>query len=139
MAIPKNISKDDILKAIKYIDENGVPEKYKSKRYELLDEFGKKYPPKYVIAVANYFVNHEAISLERFNVAEAKKFLKGLNFVIEEKKEEFRLIIKANEVTSTDAQFTMDNLSVGDNFHLLWQTVFYNDIIKEKLGRKLFR
>ena len=74
MAIPKNISQDDILKAIKYIDENGVPEKNKSTKYELIDESGKKYPPKYIIAVANHLANHEDISTEGFNAVEAKIF-----------------------------------------------------------------
>lgn len=36
MAVPKNLSKDDIFKAIKYIDENGVPNEIKSEKYELV-------------------------------------------------------------------------------------------------------
>ena len=61
MAIPKNISKSHILEALKYIDENGVPDKNKSTKYELVTESGKKYPPKYVIAVANHLTNNEEI------------------------------------------------------------------------------
>ena len=53
MAIPK-INEEDITAAIKYIEENGVPEKNKSSRYVLVTEEGKQYPPKYVIAVANH-------------------------------------------------------------------------------------
>lgn len=116
MAIPNNISKEDILKAIQYIDQNGVPEKNKSTKYELVDESDKKYPPKYIIAVANYLANHEDISTEGFNAVEAKNFLEGLNFVIETKQERFELIITANEVTSTDDRFTMSNLGLGDNY-----------------------
>jgi 5-methylcytosine-specific restriction protein B len=114
MAIPQNISKDDVLKAIQYIDENGVPDKNKSMKYELVDQSGKKYPPKYIIAVANYLANHEDISTEGFNAVEAKDFLEELNFVIETKQEKYELIITANEVTSTDDRFTMDNLDLGD-------------------------
>ena len=125
MAIPGNISKDDILKAIKYIDENGVPDKNKSTKYELINESGKKYPPKYLIAVANYLANHEEISTEEFNAVEAKNFLEGLNFVIEAKQEKFKLIITANEVISTDQEFTMDNLGLGDNYRPL-DTYFKN-------------
>lgn len=116
MAIPNNISKDDILKAIKYIDENNVPDKNKSTKYELVDEFGKRYPPKYIIAVANYLTNNKDISTDGFNAVEAKNFLEGLDFVIETKQEKFELIITANEVISTDEQFTMDNLALGDNY-----------------------
>ncbi|RBP61860.1 dynein-related subfamily AAA family protein [Alkalibaculum bacchi] len=125
MAISKNISKDDILKAIKYIDENDVPDKNKSTKYELIDKSGKRYPPKYVIAVANHLVNHEAISTEGFNAVEAKNFLEGLNFLIETKQEKFELIITANEVTSTDDQFTLDNIGLGDNYKPL-DTYFKN-------------
>ena len=125
MAIPKNISQDDILKAIKYIDENGVPEKNKSTKYELIDESGKKYPPKYIIAVANHLANHEDISTEGFNAVEAKNFLERLNFVIETNQEKFELIITANEVTSTDDEFTMDDINLGDNYKPL-DTYFKN-------------
>lgn len=51
MAIPK-VEEQAILDAIKYIDEHGVPDKNKSTKYELVTEDGKRYPPKYVIAVA---------------------------------------------------------------------------------------
>ena len=51
MTIPK-ISKQDIADALKYIDEKGMPFHNQSTKYELVTEDGKKYPPKYVIAVA---------------------------------------------------------------------------------------
>lgn len=40
MAIPK-IKKQDILDALKYIDENGVPFHNQSTKYELVTEDGK--------------------------------------------------------------------------------------------------
>jgi 5-methylcytosine-specific restriction protein B len=125
MAIPKNITRAHILEAIKYIDENDVPDKNKSTKYELVTDSGKKYPPKYVIAVANHLANHKDISTEGFNAVEAKNFLEGLNFVIETKQEKFELIITANEVKSTDERFTMDNLELGDNYKPL-DTYFKN-------------
>ncbi len=137
MAIPKNISKEDILKAIKYIDENDVPDKNKSTKYELVDKSGKKYPTKYIIAVANYLANHEDISTDGFNAVEAKSFLEGLNFVVETNQEKFELIITANEVTSNDDQFTMDNLGLGDNYKPL-DTYFKNasgTIVRRKYNK----
>jgi 5-methylcytosine-specific restriction protein B len=125
MPIPKNISKDYILKSIKYIDENGVPEKNKSTKYELVDKSGKRYPPKYIIAIANHLANDKDISVEGFNAIEAKKFLEKLNFVIETKLEKFELIITSNEVKSTDDQFTVDNLILGDKYKPL-NTYFKN-------------
>lgn len=51
MAIPK-LKRQDILNAMKFIDENGVPEQNVSTKYVLVSEDGNKYPPKYVVAVA---------------------------------------------------------------------------------------
>lgn len=44
MAIPK-INEEDITAAIKYIEENGVPEKNKSSRYVLVTEEGSNIHP----------------------------------------------------------------------------------------------
>ena len=56
MAIPK-IDEQNIMAAIKYIDEHGIPDKDKSTQYVLVTEEGKQYPSKYVVAVANYLAN----------------------------------------------------------------------------------
>ena len=56
MAIPK-LKKQDVIDALKYIDENGVPEHNTSVKYVLVSEDGKKYPPKYVVAVADHLAN----------------------------------------------------------------------------------
>jgi len=116
MPIPKNILKEHILEAIKYIDENGVPEKNKSTKYDLVDSSGNRYPPKYVIAVANHLANNEDITTDDFNAQEAKDFLEKLNFKIENKQEKFELIITADEVKSTDERFTMDDLANVDYY-----------------------
>lgn len=63
MAIPK-ITRQNVLDALKYIDENGVPFRNQSTQYDLVAEDGKKYPPKYVIAVADHLANGSAISTE---------------------------------------------------------------------------
>lgn len=80
MAIP-NVDDDLIYKAIKYIDENDVPDKYKSWGYDLV--YGKKkYPPKYVIAVARYLKDGSEINVSDFNSIEARNFLKTRGFEI---------------------------------------------------------
>ena len=56
MAIPK-IKEQDIIAALKYIDENGVPFHNQSTKYELVTEDGRKYPPKYVVAVGGCAVS----------------------------------------------------------------------------------
>ncbi|MCU5303194.1 hypothetical protein OCE40_15005 [Bacillus toyonensis] len=45
MPIPKNITKEHILKVIDYIDVHGVPERRHSTKYDLLFN-GTLYPPK---------------------------------------------------------------------------------------------
>ncbi|MCD7763965.1 MAG: AAA family ATPase [Lachnospiraceae bacterium] len=115
MAIPKIKSKD-IMDALKYIDENGVPFHNQSTKYELVMESGRKYPPKYVIAVADHLANNTDISVDGFNAVEAKNFLQGQGFDIQMKQEKFELTITADSVTSTDKRFTMSNLFLGDNY-----------------------
>lgn len=119
MAIPK-IEEQDIIDALKYIDENGVPFHNQSTKYELVSGEGKKYPPKYVIAVAAHIANGVEITTEGFNAVEAKNFLETQGFNIETKQQEkFQLSVTAASVESTDERFTMDNLSLGDNYKTL--------------------
>lgn len=116
MAIPK-LKKQDVIDALKFIDENGVPEHNTSVKYVLVSEAGKKYPPKYVVAVADHLANSADISTESFNSVDAKNYLESLGFSIETKQQEkFELSITAESVESTDERFTMDNLSLGDNY-----------------------
>ena len=82
----------------------------------LLTEDGKKYPPKYVIAVAANIANGEDISTDKFNTVEANNYLQGLGFTIEIKQEKFELTISAESIISTDERFTMDNINLGDNY-----------------------
>lgn len=115
MAIPK-IKEQDIVAALKYIDENGIPSQNQSTKYELVTEDGKKYPPKYVIAVARQLATGEEIITSDFNAVEAKNFLQRQGYTIETKQVKFELTISAESVISTDERFTMDNLFLGDNY-----------------------
>ena len=116
MATPK-LKKQDVIDALKFIDENGVPEHNTSVKYVLVSEDGKKYPPKYVVAVADHLANSTDISTESFNSVDAKNYLESLDFTIETKpQEKFELSITAESIASTDESFTMDNLNLGDNY-----------------------
>ena len=119
MAIPK-LKKQDIIDALKFVDENGVPKHNESTRYMLVGDNGKKYPPKYIVAVADHLANGKDISTVGFNAVEAKNYLENQGFVIETKQQEkFELSITAESVESTDERFTMDNLSLGDYYRPL--------------------
>ena len=89
MAIPKEISKEHVLAALKYIDKNGVPDVNESYRYDLVvTEDGKRktYPPKYVIAVARHLAIGGIITTNGFNAIEAKNKLRHLEFDVAAKK-----------------------------------------------------
>lgn len=136
MAIPK-IKEQNVIDALKYIDEHGVPSQNQSTKYELVTENGKKYPPKYVIAVAAHLANGGDITTDGFNAVEAKGFLQGQGFTIETKQEKYELRITADSVSSTDERFTMDNLGLGDNYKPL-STYFQRadgEIIKRTYGK----
>ena len=137
MAIPK-LKKQDIIDALKFVDEDGVPEHNVSTKYVLVSEDGKKYPPKYVVAVADHLANGMDISTESFNSVEAKSYLESLGFTIETKQQEkFELAITAESIESTDERFTMDNLGLGDNYKPL--DVYFKrangDIIKRSYSK----
>ncbi len=72
MAIPK-IKEQDIIDALKYIDENGVPSHNLSTKYEMVTAEGMKYPPKYVIAVASHIASGADISTDGFNGHSVKR------------------------------------------------------------------
>ena len=115
MAIPK-ISDKSISEALNFIDEYGVPGKNKSTIYELVSDEGKKYPPKYVIAIANHIENGVEIITDGYNAVEAKNYFENHGYNIEVKQEKFELTITASSVTSTDERFTMDDLGLGNDY-----------------------
>ncbi len=94
-----------------------MPFPHQSTKYELVSEDGKRYPPKYVLAVAAHLAKGTDIRTDSFQAGEAKSFLEGLGFRIDTKLlEKFQLSITAEDVQSTDERFTMDNLYLGDGY-----------------------
>lgn len=110
MSLPQ-FQKQDILKALDYIDKNGVPSHNESIKYSLISNSGKKYPPKYVIAVARHLRYGTPITTQDFVSVDAVKRLKSLGFSFDS---DFELRITAEGVTSSDENFSLDNLSIGD-------------------------
>lgn len=80
--IPPNIEREHIIEAVREIDSEGVPASRGSKKF-LLEFEGKRYPPKYVISLANNFANGEELDSSMFNGGqETNDFLKRLCFNI---------------------------------------------------------
>lgn len=111
MSLPQ-FQKQDILKALDYIDKNGVPSHNESIKYSLISDSGKKYPPKYVIAVARHLRYGTPITTRDFVSVDAVKRLKSLGFSFDS---DFELRITAEGVSSSDENFSLDNLSIGDS------------------------
>lgn len=86
MAVPK-LSKQEIVNALKFIDEKGVPEHNVSMKYVLVSENGKTYPPKYVVAVADHLANGTDISTASFGSEDARNCLESMGFSIETKQQ----------------------------------------------------
>lgn len=110
MPLPQ-FQKQDILKALDYIDKNGIPSHNESIKYSLVSDSGKKYPPKYVIAVARHLKSGMSISTNGFGPADAIKRLRSLDFSFDG---DYELRITAEGVSSSDENFSLDNLSIGD-------------------------
>ena len=116
MSIPR-VKKESVIEALKYLDANGVPFHNQSTKYELVTDDGKRYPPKYVVAIADHLENGTDISTGGFNAVEAKNFLEGQGFSIATKQQEkFELSITAESIVSTDERFTMDNIGPMSRF-----------------------
>lgn len=133
MAIPK-LNYQDIVKALTYIDVNGVPSNHQSMRYELIGEDGKKYPPKYVIAVANHLANGGEISTATFHGTEARVFLQQQGFRVDVKPQTYQLTITAEGITSTDEEFSMEELGLGDYYRPL--EVYFQRADGRRITRK---
>ncbi len=134
MPIPNNLTKQNVLDAIEYIEQNGVPDRNQSTKYDVVSDSGKKYPPKYVVAVANHLANKVDISGEEFTTIEANNFLKKLGILVESRQEKFELRITADSVISTDENFDIDNLNLGNNYKTL--NTYFMKANGEKITRK---
>jgi 5-methylcytosine-specific restriction protein B len=66
MAIPNNIAKEHLLKAIEKIEKEGIPSGADSQYYDVVFN-GKKYPPKVIVSYANIFANGVELNRDTFS------------------------------------------------------------------------
>lgn len=66
MALPNNINKEHLIKAIAKIDVEGIPKDADSQYYNVVYN-GKNYPPKVIVSYANIFANGEEINRNSFS------------------------------------------------------------------------
>jgi predicted Mrr-cat superfamily restriction endonuclease len=79
--IPTNITREHVLKTLQEINATTIPARRESTNYDLIFE-GKRYPPKYVISLANKYANGNQLDSKAFDAIEAKTFLPTLGFEI---------------------------------------------------------
>lgn len=84
MAIPKNINKAHLLKAIEKIEQEGIPSGGDSQYYDVSFS-NKKYPPKLIVSYANIFANGKELDRNSFSGGlgtQCFKLLQDNNFEI---------------------------------------------------------
>ncbi|RQD81489.1 MAG: hypothetical protein D5R96_06840 [Methanocalculus sp. MSAO_Arc2] len=80
--IPNTIQKEHILKAIRQVQEEGIPPGRHSTKYQLIHE-GRSYPPKYIISKANIYAHGIELPPEQFaGGKETNLFLRNMGFDI---------------------------------------------------------
>ena len=78
------LTKESIDKALKFIDERGVEKAHDIEKYALVVG-NKKYPPKYVIAVARHLQDNVEIHTDDYNGQWAANYFKRNGYTINEK------------------------------------------------------
>lgn len=80
--IPPNITKEHILLAINQIDLNGIPKTRESTKFNV-ELGGRRYPPKYLISLANRYANDNELDHSDFHGGDqANEFLSKFGFKI---------------------------------------------------------
>lgn len=80
--IPDNINRTHVLKALEEIERSGVPAGWDPPTYVLVYR-GRKYPPKYVVALANRFANGAPLDPTEFSGGkETNRYLVGVGFPV---------------------------------------------------------
>lgn len=107
MSIPKNITKEHLLKAISKINEEGIPKGSDSQYYDVIFE-GKRYPPKLIVSLANVYANGHILDRNTFyggENTECFRLLTSQGFLIRKKEMTY-----FNELLKFLAQSKIDDL-----------------------------
>ena len=82
--INRQVSRQNVIDALTFINENGVPPRRRATRYNLYHN-KKTYPPKYVLSIATKIATGKALISSQFSGgSETNDFLIQLGFVIRE-------------------------------------------------------
>ena len=81
MVIPNNVTRDHVISALKEIRNQDIPPIYQYRRYALEYE-GKRYPPRYLISVANKYANASILEHSKIGSLDAISLLDNMGFTI---------------------------------------------------------
>lgn len=138
--IPKNITREHVVKAIEEIDIVGIRKGRHSSTYDLIYN-NKAYPPKLVLSIANRFVNGKELNPNDFDGGkgtETFKFFEDQGFTILEKiySQDYDIIteyvnlIKSNKIQAADS---IKLLILKDHFEnniKVLDQIFFNEKLK---------
>ena len=86
----RQVTKENIIDALKFIDKNGVPRKRLSTKFNLYYN-NKSYPPKYVLSIATKIASGKELESSVFSGGnETNSFLETLGFIIREGSNELK-------------------------------------------------
>lgn len=84
--IPLNITEADIHKAVQETDLSSIPPRRFYTKYFLVVD-GKKYPPKYILSLANKYANGHELNLDGFTTQQAVDYFNKMGFQVEKREE----------------------------------------------------
>jgi hypothetical protein len=79
--IPQNITREHIRQAAAWINEHGIPDDRRSRKYLVIVD-GNGYPPPYIICIANRYANGMELPAYAVRASEALPYLKRKGFRI---------------------------------------------------------
>lgn len=85
--IPSNITEANIHQAVEEIGDSTIPANRASRIYDLVID-NHRYPPKYVLGIANKHANGEELDDRDFTAPQAVAFLRKLGFQVEQRQSE---------------------------------------------------
>ena len=97
--IPDDLEKKHFLQAASHIDHEGVPLPRRSVHYNLVLD-GKRYPPKYIISLANRFAAGIDHPSDKFNAVEAVNYFRAHKYQVIDRRQNFPPVILSEDEDS---------------------------------------
>lgn len=130
MAVPDNITREDLIKAFHKIDSDGIPKQAESQLYDVIYN-DKKYPPKLVISYANFYANGTELNRDSFIGGLDKPAFRLL------KKYGFTIVKKENGISIEPRSvfvFTSSNADAQRHLHDTIENPIDRNILKQYLS-----